>query len=304
MKNTDLIRTSGELISFEALPKDLQDKIRQYAAVDLLKDEVKDNLKAGRVNVDKYLADWLVGKPFHTARAYRRALQDFFEYARQAGIHPLAAKAEIADRFLAELRTRGLAANSIRARLAACASFFQRMRRYGYLTVNPFHGVDLPKKEFKKAVRPDQARTMPVMIASEYRAILAACTGRLARAVKVMATYGLRVGALEGLTVRTGRFTFTTKGGKSGSRALTFPLPAGKPFEGYTPRTLANHLCKITAPLLAAGKIRWQYSPHDFRHFFAHTHWRKHKDEVALKDALGHASLNTTDSYLQNIGMK
>jgi integrase len=161
------------------------------------------------------------------------------------------------------------------------------------------------------------------MSASEYQTILEAiqadttragghvsntnaseAAGRLLPAVRVMAEYGLRVGAIPTIENRGTYITYTTKGGKSQTQEIIpGTLPAGRnPFQGYIIITIQKAFSRLTSRLAEAGAIRYPYSCHDLRHYFACQHYSKNRDIVTLKALLGHASLNVTDIYLQSVG--
>jgi len=322
----DVIRyTNGTMIDFASLPEELQERIRQYAVIDILKDEAKADIQANRVDIDQYIDLWLKTKSERTRKTYRKALDDFFMWLNRNGItHPLLIKAEHVDRYIDDLRGY-LKANSVRLKVCGVASFYTTMKRYGHIPVNPFHRAILPRKEYKKAIKTDQSKTIPVMTEAEYKAIIKAIeqearregphaadinakasAERLLPAVRVMAEYGLRVGAIPTIERRGDYFTYTTKGGKSFTADIRPGiLPEGKhPFRGYRVITIQKALKRITTRLKDNGTIRYAYSCHDLRHFFAYRFYTKTRDIVRLKTLLGHASLNVTDIYLQSIGVK
>ena len=197
------------------------------------------------------------------------------------------------------------------------------MKRNGHVAVNPFHGASLPRKQYKKAVKTDQGKTIPVMNEREYREIIKEIESatrrrgkhhshanarngarRLLPAVRVMAEHGLRVGAVPTVEVKGDYFTYTTKGGRSETQAVKPGImPAGKhPFRGYRLITIQKAFKRLTGRLCRRGAIRHAYTCHDLRHHFAVREYRLHGDLVRLKKLLGHASLNVTDIYLQSIG--
>lgn len=51
-----------------------------------------------------------------------------------------------------------------------------------------------------------------------------------------------------------------------------------------------------------AGVDPGKVFPHNFRHLFARTYYKKHKDIFYLADILGHASVNTTRIYTRTAG--
>ena len=65
----------------------------------------------------------------------------------------------------------------------------------------------------------------------------------------------------------------------------------GRPLHHSTVWRKLKALCK------AAGVSREKVFPHNFRHLFARTYYRKHHDIVHLADLLGHSSINTTRVY-------
>ena len=323
---TDLIQYKpGAMIDLDTLPAELQARIKQFAVIDILKDEVKADIQANRIDIEQYIALWLKSKSERTRQAYRKAINDFFQWLNLNGItHPLLIKAEHVDRYIDELRGR-LKNNSVRLKACGVASFYTTMRRYGHISVNPFHGATLPRKEYKKAIKTDQNKTIPVMTEKEYKAIIKAIeketrregnhiaeanarggAERLLPAVRAMAEYGLRVGAIPTIERKGKYFTYTTKGGKSfnaGIKAGTLP-ERKTPFKGYKVITIQKAFKRITDRLKDTGAIQYAYTCHDLRHYFAFRFYSQTKDIVRLKSLLGHASLNVTDIYIQSIGIK
>jgi len=323
---TDLIQYEpGTMIDLASLPAELQERIKQYAVIDILKDEAKADIQANRIDIDQYIELWLKTKSERTRQTYRKAINDLFHWLNLNGItHPLLIKAEHVDRYIDELRGK-LKANSVRLKACGASSFYNTMKRYGHISVNPFHRANLPRKEYKKAVKTDQRKTIPVMTENEYKAIIKAIeqearregnhagdvnaragAERLLPAVRVMAEYGLRVGAVPTIERRGDYFTFTTKGGKSFTQEIKpDTLPEGKhPFKGYRVITIQKAFKRITNRLKEKGIIQYAYTCHDLRHYFACRFYEKTRDIVRLKSLLGHASLNVTDIYLQSIGIK
>lgn len=323
---TDLIQYApGTMIDLNTLPAELQERIKQYAVIDILKDEAKADIQANRIDIEQYITLWLKSKSERTRQTYRKAINDFFQWLNLNGIpHPLLIKAEHVDRYIDELRER-LKNNSVRLKVCGVASFYTTMKRYGHITVNPFHRATLPRKEYKKAIKTDQNKTIPVMTEKEYKAIIKAIeketrregnhiseanarggAERLLPAVRVMAEYGLRVGAIPTIERKGKYFTYTTKGGKSFNADIKAgTLPEGKtPFKGYKVITVQKALKRITERLKEKGIIQYAYTCHDLRHYFAFRFYSETKDIVRLKSLLGHASLNVTDIYIQSIGIK
>ena len=322
----DLIKTeNGKIFDLASLPVDLQRQIYQHAQYDILKDQAKKEIKVEQIDFPAYVETWLQDKTERTREAYRIAVSGFLSWVEGRSIakHPLLIERTHAKQYIQHLSSE-LKPNSIRAKIAALSSLYSELQDDSKIPVNPFRNLkkQLPKKEYKKAVKTDQNKTIPVMSRKEYKSILAEirkqmkrpgehqsmknsrrAAARLLPAVQVMAEYGLRVGALQTVERDDQEFTFKTKGDKSFRREMESYFPEGKhPFEGYHVSALQMTLKSITKRLHAAGKIRHAYSAHDFRHFFAVEFYQKTGDLVRLKSLLGHASLNITDIYLQSIG--
>ncbi len=331
---TDLITmTDGNIFKLELLPDDLQKQIKNYAMMDILKDQAKEGILAKRIDINKYLNQWLKTKESErTQITYRKAMNDFFKFVQKIGVeHPLLVKAEHVDQYIIELKSK-FKNNSIRLKVTACSSFYSMLKRYGYVKLNPFYNSALPAKEYKKAIRVDQNKTIPVMNDKEYELIIShlkgnaklkgkhasinnikECSRDLIPAVHFMAVYGLRVGSINTIETRDGYFSFTSKGNKSYTQDLKQETTAllkeckrtgNKPFKQYKTTTIQHAFKRVTDSLKAKGLIRYNYSCHDLRHYFAQKFYNETKDIVKLKSILGHASLNVTDIYLQSIGIR
>ena len=120
-------------------------------------------------------------------------------------------------------------------------------------------------------------------------------------------TYGLRVGAIPTIELKGEYFTVTEKGKKHRRILLKAETQAtGKtPFSGsgFEPGTIKHAISRATKKLHESGEIRHAYSCHDFRHYFAAKLYRETRDVLQIKEALGHASIAITDTYLQGLGV-
>ncbi len=310
-----------DLILLKSLPADLQAKIKKLAQLDILKDEAKHDIVSKSVNVDLQVDKFLKSKTPNTRRGYGIALNTFFTFLKQEGIaSPLLTKAEHVDSFVSQL-TDTLKANSVIVTIRACSSFYSQLRRYGYIANNPFLGAKLPKKEYKKAITTNSTQSIPIMNDIEYTAILDSLAQTikakgnhnsialkrqssidLSLAVQTMATYGLRVGALETLNINNNTGHVRTKG-KDFSFTISSELSfdSKQPFKNIKTSKIQKAFYILAKELYKQGKLRHTYTCHDLRHYFAKNHYAKHNNPLLLKQALGHASLNITDIYLQTV---
>ena len=69
------------------------------------------------------------------------------------------------------------------------------------------------------------------------------------------------------------------------------------------PRVKAGRSWMLTErPKTQAKVLAKKVFPHNLRHLFARTHYRKFKDIVRLADILGHSSIDTTRIYTMHSG--
>lgn len=239
----------------------------------------------------------------HTARAYASALDRLDDFAARRGISVLELKAKDADDFAQELAASGRASASVRRDIAAASAFLTFLARRHDRLVNPFRGSKArPKKQASRAFAyPSE---------EEIATILDALPPDARAAASIMASRGLRVGALPSLTIRAGRFSARSKGkdisGAMPSEAIEEIKRAGldsrQPFASTSETKLADAIRKRTARLAEEGKLVAAYSAHDFRHAFAVREYRKDYDIYRLSKLLGHASIQVTESYLKGLG--
>jgi site-specific recombinase XerD len=120
------------------------------------------------------------------------------------------------------------------------------------------------------------------------------------------------VGALPSLSIKGTRWNSTTKGKEqSGTapeemrQAITkAKLPLGAPFEGQTAKRLKDNFRTLVRGLERAGRLKAKYSVHDLRHAYAVKLYKETKNIYFVKQALGHASVGVTETYLRSRGVK
>lgn len=137
---------------------------------------------------------------------------------------------------------------------------------------------------------------------------------RLALLVQTIGSTGIRVSELRGITVeavRKGRAQIRLKGK---TRLILLPrelcrqlldycrkrkIKSGPVFITRTGRPLhRSNIWRMLKKLALAAKVRAKkVFPHNLRHLFAVTYYKKYKDVVRLADILGHSSIDTTRIY-------
>ena len=251
-----------------------------------------------------------------TVEAYRRdltALTDFL------GHKPSQATPEELERYVAELRARGLAATTIARRMAAARSFFRHQVLIGAQSENPAADVGLPRR----------ARRLPRTLSpGEAERLVEAANGTAPRdlrdraLVELLYGAGLRVSETVGLerngvdleerlvrSIGKGGKERIVPLGRSAADALRRYLSRGRPFldKRHRPELFLNAkggpLTRAGAFLILrrlaekAGLEPTRIHPHLLRHSFATHLLEGGADLRSVQEMLGHADLATTELY-------
>ena len=310
---------------------------------ELRRDKVKGALsgavKAAKFERQRAVEDFLLdgNRGPHTQAAYRLALKKLFGYADMMGIPLIQMGRADANRFRKWLEEREaknrkgkLKPNSQRLALAAVSAFWKYLEVTEVVQTNPWVGLALPQHEFKHRPRPDSDEPMvPVMGDREYAEILRELKARrrlkavtmaeqrkrdsarrLLPLVRLLGETGLRLG--DGLSMKLeegGKASFKVKGGRTRVMVLPeevmrqFKTGPKRPFAGWNLQSTGAAIARLGAALHEQGRVRHAYTAHDLRHRYAANLYRQTHDVLAVQRALGHASLNVTQVYLQGLGV-
>jgi integrase/recombinase XerD len=267
-------------------------------------------------DVESFLALLAARRSERTVEAYRRDLAD----AREATGRPLSSltTGEL-ERYLAQLRERGLAGSTIGRRLAALRSFFRHLVLIGARADNPAAELRPPRRP-KRLPRTLSPR--------EVERLIEAAAGTSPRElrdralVELLYGAGLRVSEAVGLE-RNGvdlerrLVRCTGKGGKErvvpigrqGVEALRRYLSRGRPFLERRPRpelflnaqggalTRAGAFLILRRLAARADLEPERIHPHLLRHSFATHLLEGGADLRSVQEMLGHADLATTEIY-------
>lgn len=236
-----------------------------------------------------------------TIQKYERDLQKLHAFAGEQ----IAEKATLIA-FKEHLLQEGYAAASVNATLAAVNH---------YLKFMGFADWQLRFLKIQRQVFRDKDREMTNR---EYQRLVEHAkqegNARLALLVQTIGATGIRVSELRGITVeavRKGQARIRLKGK---TRLILLPrelcgqlldycrkrkITGGPVFITRTGRPLhRSNVWRMLKKLALAAKVRAKkVFPHNLRHLFAVTYYKKYKDVVRLADILGHSSINTTRIY-------
>jgi len=253
------------------------------------------------------------GVSVHTARAYRKDLEEFSAYTKT---EPL--KIDMLDvrGFIVDQINKGLSKITISRRLSSIRSFFKFLHREGYMLSNPAKLVSNPKvpqllpkflsvdDTFSLIEKPEGIGFMP----ARDRAIL-----------ELLYSTGLRVSELAGLnmedlSIKEGLVKARGKGKKE--RIVPIGAKAIDAMKSYLierilmktkeeaiflnrlgTRLTDRGIRRIVVKYARASTIKGQIGPHTLRHSFASHMLQSGADLRIIQELLGHASLSTTQKY-------
>jgi integrase/recombinase XerD len=266
--------------------------------------------------LDGFLALLAARRSARTVDAYRR---DLAALAAWLGRPPGTAATEELERWVAELRAKGLAATTIARRVAAVRSFFRHLQLLGTRADNPAADVALPRR----------VRRLPrTLSVAEVERLIEAATGAGPRAmrdralVELLYGAGLRVSEAVGLeragvdlerrlvhAVGKGAKERIVPIGREAAEALRRYLAHGRPHleRRHRPELFLNAqggaLTRAGAFLILrrlaerAGLEPARVHPHLLRHSFATHLLEGGADLRSVQELLGHADLATTELY-------
>ncbi len=198
------------------------------------------------------------------------------------------------------------APSSVNSMLAAVNRFFKEMGWYDCVV----KALKIQREAFRARERE--------LSKEEYLRLLDAArrskNERLYLLMETLCSTGIRIGELKYITaeaVRAGRATVSLKR-KTRQVLLSDALcrkllrymkkrgiQTGSVFVTRTGRAMdrSNILHEMKGLCRAAGVDRRKVFPHNLRHLFACTFYKRHKDMSRLADLLGHSNINTTRIY-------
>jgi integrase len=309
-KDQDLKEIGKQIAAAAPSLKDLTDEqlkeVSSWYLQRKLTDEMTMLVNASKLDQDENIRSFLaIYDSLYTKKTYFAAFTRLKDFCKIKNIDFISLTPALADDWILSERQSGRAAASIRKDVAAISSFFTFLeRRYDFIK-NPFRGTkSRPKnKAVKKLEIPDQ---------KDFQTVINNIPKELSVIVHLMGVTGLRAGAFEHLSIYDNILTTETKGKEFKLSVSDFvvnliknnDLPLSQPFKSWKAYKIENLLRYYTEKLYSAGMIKAIYSAHDFRHFFAVTEYKEHKDIYRLSRLLNHSSIQTTQNYLRSLNFE
>ncbi len=258
----------------------------------------------------------------HTKISYENDLTQFFEFLNQEIV--IDNLNEITHQhirgFLAHLMDKKYEAKSVNRKLSALKSYFKYLHKQELVTANVATRVQGPKTKKKLPVFLDESETKRLFNEIKFNNDFEGIRDKVV--LDLLYQTGLRREEL--LSLKTDDFDiFNTQlkvlGKRNKERIIPFDIPLKRNLESYflvkkelnldNPYFLINPKNKTLSPSAATALIKKllsyvnsnsKNSPHTLRHTFA-THLLNNGADInAVKELLGHSSLQATQVYTHN----
>lgn len=315
---TDIMTADGGAVQLSdgtILTQEQLSTVMKHLEYERIKDQVRGDIRKNDFNIGEILEEFYREMRERTRKTYEKPIRDFLN----TGIHPLDVTRKFADSYVYGLK-QTYAPNSVGTHVTALSSFYSKLKRWGYVDYNPFHGVNIGRlTRSNDLLVPEEIEVSHILDYMEAQ-IYSSSDDRHVRmyreayaAVYMMAYIGLRIGALASLTIEGTVYCGHSKGRdiagdfpyhvKTALESKGFDLSKPKPFRLMRVHRLEYALGKAIESLMSQNKVKEKYHPHSFRHFFAVHKYTESKDIFAVSKLLNHSSVVTTQRYLDSLGV-
>jgi site-specific recombinase XerD len=228
-----------------------------------------------------------------TKLSYGEALRKYEEYAKKNNLNILLMTCGQADDFIYSLDG---APKTKRLTVAAVSSFYSFLERRYSTIKNPVRGT-------KARPADTTVKDAEIPTDDEVTKILFSLPTLERLAVYIMAYRGLRVGALTNLKVWGRNYQAYSKGKEIRGvfsdgimwNIKSSTLNVKTPFSGYSTTALKLRVFRKIRKLYEKGNIKFAYSAHDFRHYYAVSEYKRDRDIYKLSKLLDHSNIAITE---------
>ncbi len=277
-------------------------------------------------NIDTFISHMAIDRAMspETVEAYSSDINDFIRFCDENAMSAAASDIDVRTirRYLAHLRTAGMARATVARRVSALRSFFKFLAQRDIIVSNVFSVIESPRS----------SRTLPEhLYGDEIETLLAAPdistpSGQRDRAIlELLYSTGLRVSELSALDITDiplmpkSDMTILGKGRKE--RIVFIGTHARSAVEKYITEGRCIHIKenadhsgalflnksgtrisvrsiqRMMGKYIHAAAIAKHITPHSIRHTFATRLLENGADLRSIQELLGHSSLSTTQIY-------
>lgn len=249
----------------------------------------------------------------HTLRAYRRDLNDFYEFLKSEDLDYKNITRNDIRGFLLKLRDKNLTKKSISRKISGVRSFYRFLLKEGYINKNPLLTLELPRVEKKLPTFLTEEEVFKLINSPNKKTILGLRDNLI---LKMLYSTGMRVSELVSLRISElnldkGEVIIKGKGNKERVVFLTEDILNDIKFYIQKRRKNSNFLflnrkgklltdkgVRLLVEKYAKKVIPYKnVTPHTLRHTFATHLLTNGADLRSVQELLGHTKLSTTQIY-------
>lgn len=304
------ITISNNKVSLEELSAEQFKAIEKAVLIDDLKDQYKELRLSLHFNLAEEIKMWLdTVNSVHTRRMYFTAMNHFLRFCDN---EVLSVGPKEADRYILFLKEDKCSGGTVNLYKNAVSSFYTHLARYDHVSKNPFTAskvkVDSTPKD-KYVPTEEEINKVIDLVRQKYSHEIGFM---LEMAIRLMKTYGVRIGFLDDIRFEKDKLVSYSKGkvhaiSLQNNKAdyLYYGL-SREVLKNFKSNTIAKYFNDTVKELYEAGEIKGKFSPHCLRHYFACKYYREHGDKnlYDLSQLLGHSSTKVTETYLRSLEVK
>jgi site-specific recombinase XerD len=328
------LSTSFDLIDqldLTTVDPDVLAKFAQKIANSRVEEKVEREAEKRRFPLGAYVDVWIQRyQSQKTQTAYRKAYEIFKTFLDTRRTHVLDVTSEVADEYLLFLyqmyhhSDKQNHAVTIRHRIWCVSSLYGKLVRDRHVPSNPFHHIKLPKVTVYPKYRVPQKSEVEALLqmlltwrdASEESDIRKTLRDKAIwqyPMILLFYQYGVRVGIMPTISIHERQKVLygTSKEKPIVKRGLSKELIKSlrvlpdypEPFKGFKVDSIRRGIHTTCRQLHKQGIVKYAYSPHDFRHYYAIKEYQKDHDLERVRKELGHKTITTTQQYLRGLGV-
>lgn len=301
-------------LDFNQLPIEQKEIIIKSIGLQKLQKQAALEYKKSKFDFEKEKNLWLSQyRSEATKREYNYKVNEFINWLEAKGVSLLEIDSKIAFEFIADINSKNFSNNYKNSIITGISSFLSFLVSIDVLEKNYFLKIkSKPKQErYTKGIEnipteneiKDILELLKKQILSPKKNVSMSAK-KIFVSIKILKNNGLRIGALDNMTInKDGNFKTTSKGKITIGTLDSESLKYLKLFFNFSSGTLKE--LKINKNPLTDffKKYKYNFSSHSFRHYFSINHYEKYGDIYKLSRILNHSNIGITGSYLSSLNL-